>query len=548
MKYLGSISNNKDLVTREYADHYGVCSTTDTTQEKAVTIGGLTALHEGVSIHVKFTNRQSYNGAPTLNVNNLGSIAIKKYGTTDAAIYEWEAGEIVNFRYDGTYWVIEDGGKLPASTKFAASQSIGGPADKTISIPTGAVDSTSTSTAFTATVSGITELRDGVLIWLTNGVVTSAEGCTLDVNNLGAKPLYNSIAAATATTTTFNINYTMLFIYNSTRVTGGCWDMVYGYDSNTTYSPVKLGFGYTTCSTAAATVAKTASLSSYSLTTNGIVSVRFANDVPASATLNINSKGAKAIYFNNAAITAGVIKAGDTATFIYSTYYRLISIDRWATDISKKYEKPSGGIPKTDLAQAVQTSLGKADTALQSVPNTYRTAAVQDVIDAGKQAKITASGILKGNGSGGVSAAVAGTDYIAPSEKGAANGVATLGNDSKVPGTQLPLWNGGTTPGGTPVAYQIAPTVVTETAPTAITLADNTVYYMTDVSSLTLTYPSSGHWECFIVMTTASSGTVTVTLPASSYIGDAPSFGNGETWEISIRDGVVVAGKAVAAS
>ena len=31
-----------------------------------------------------------------------------------------------------------------------------------------------------------------------------------------------------------------------------------------------------------------------------------------------------------------------------------------------KYAKPTGGIPKTDLAQAVQTSLGKADTALQN--------------------------------------------------------------------------------------------------------------------------------------------------------------------------------------
>ena len=30
------------------------------------------------------------------------------------------------------------------------------------------------------------------------------------------------------------------------------------------------------------------------------------------------------------------------------------------------YSKPSGGIPKTDLASAVQTSLGKADSALQS--------------------------------------------------------------------------------------------------------------------------------------------------------------------------------------
>lgn len=37
------------------------------------------------------------------------------------------------------------------------------------------------------------------------------------------------------------------------------------------------------------------------------------------------------------------------------------------------YSKPSGGIPKTDLASAVQTSLGKADTALQSVPSGYAT-------------------------------------------------------------------------------------------------------------------------------------------------------------------------------
>ena len=39
-----------------------------------------------------------------------------------------------------------------------------------------------------------------------------------------------------------------------------------------------------------------------------------------------------------------------------------------ASDISTKgtYSKPSGGIPSTDLASAVQTSLGKADTALQS--------------------------------------------------------------------------------------------------------------------------------------------------------------------------------------
>ena len=40
------------------------------------------------------------------------------------------------------------------------------------------------------------------------------------------------------------------------------------------------------------------------------------------------------------------------------------------SQVNAKYTKPSGGIPKTDLASDVQTSLGKADSALQSAPVT----------------------------------------------------------------------------------------------------------------------------------------------------------------------------------
>ena len=97
----------------------------------------------------------------------------------------------------------------------------------------GAVDATSTATVMTATIEGLTELRDGVMLYLTNGVVTSASGWTLNVNGLGAKPVYNSMAAATRITTTFNIAYTMLFVYNSSRVEGGCWDEYYGYNTDT---------------------------------------------------------------------------------------------------------------------------------------------------------------------------------------------------------------------------------------------------------------------------------------------------------------------------
>lgn len=100
-------------------------------------------------------------------------------------------------------------------------------------IPFGQVDSTSTATAFTATVPGITELKDGVCVMLKNGVVTSAAGFTININRLGGKPVYSSLAAASQSSTIFNVAYTMLFVYDEDRVDGGCWVVYYGCDSNT---------------------------------------------------------------------------------------------------------------------------------------------------------------------------------------------------------------------------------------------------------------------------------------------------------------------------
>ena len=76
-----------------------------------------------------------------------------------------------------------------------------------------------------------------------------------------------------------------------------------------------------------------------------------------------------------------------------------------------------------------------------------------------------------------------------------------------------------------------------------ITLADNTEYRLTDVTTLNLTYPT-GNFECWMRLTFAASGNATVTLPTGTkYIGSAPDFKNGETWEMSIKDGVVIAQK-----
>lgn len=103
---------------------------------------------------------------------------------------------------------------------------------RTIGIPFGIVDNTSTSTVFTATVPGIDRLEDGVCCMLKNGVVTSAKNFTININGLGAKPCYSNLAAATRDTTIFNVNYTMMFVYDETRVSGGCWICYRGYDSD----------------------------------------------------------------------------------------------------------------------------------------------------------------------------------------------------------------------------------------------------------------------------------------------------------------------------
>lgn len=121
---------------------------------------------------------------------------------------------------------------------------------------------------------------------------------------------------------------------------GGSSGQFLGYDSAGTakwvdnpvgsISDVKLGFGAASA-TLGTSPAFTAALSNYTLDggNGGVIAIKFSNDVPASATLNINSKGAKAIYYKGAAITAGVIQSGDTATLMYNgTQYVLLGVDR----------------------------------------------------------------------------------------------------------------------------------------------------------------------------------------------------------------------------
>ena len=158
------------------------------------------------------------------------------------------ANEYVNKVTLGNEDLIDLSGDTATAADVAAGKTLhlrsGAPATGTLQLgamPYGECDSTSTATAFTATVPGITELKDGTTVMLKNGVVTSASGFTININGLGAKPCYNNMAtgnditptAPTRDTTIFNINYTMLFVYSESIVEGGGWICYRGYDGNT---------------------------------------------------------------------------------------------------------------------------------------------------------------------------------------------------------------------------------------------------------------------------------------------------------------------------
>ena len=90
---------------------------------------------------------------------------------------------------------------------------------------------------------------------------------------------------------------------------------------------------------------------------------------------------------------------------------------------------------------------------------------------------------------------------------------------------------------------ELVPKSHTHATGSNIALADNTEYRLADVTTLTLTYPTSD-FECWMRLTFAESGNITVTLPADTkYIGAAPDFKNGETWELSFKDKVLAAQK-----
>lgn len=283
--------------------HYGVCSTAASTAAKVVDLDGFT-LAVGSKIAVKFVYANT-SVSPTLNVNDTGAIAIKQYGTTALSTYMWHPASVVEFVYDGAYWIMVDSTTATTTyyglTKLSSSTS-------------------STSTTLAATPSAVKAAYD-----LANGkqdALTGVKGQVVGFDEAG-NPIaqdapeggVTSFNGRTGTITPQSGDYTaddILFSdgktfqekYESGELTGEKGDP---------------GLFYATCATAAATAAKVATCSGFTLTTGAVVAVKFTYaNTAASPTLNVNSTGAKSIAaYGTTALPVDAWVAGATVVFVY---------------------------------------------------------------------------------------------------------------------------------------------------------------------------------------------------------------------------------------
>ncbi|WP_409968736.1 hypothetical protein RFF05_01850 [Bengtsoniella intestinalis] len=86
---------------------------------------------------------------------------------------------------------------------------------------------------------------------------------------------------------------------------------------------------FATCATAAATKAKTITLTNFALESGAMVVVTFTNgNTNAAMTLNVNSTGAKSVVWQGSTSLGFTILTGKTATLVYNgTYWVMLSCD-----------------------------------------------------------------------------------------------------------------------------------------------------------------------------------------------------------------------------
>ena len=228
------------------------------------------------------------------------------------------------------------------------------------------------------------------------------------------------------------------------------------------------------------------------------------------------------------------------------------TISGWGfTKNTGTYSKPSSGIPKSDLSNELQISLGKADTALQSYTEQYK-GTVTGV-------KINGSSKSPSNGIVDLGTVITSHQDISGKQDILISGtnIKTI-NGQSILGSGNIIIEGGT--GNSDANVQAVDEISTiidvdldkyivETTDNNIALDNNKYYKKTNVSSsisITLNMPEDNtvFTSFSIEFTTSESGT-SVSLPDTiKWInGELPTFENDFTYQISICNGLGVCAK-----
>lgn len=331
-----SITENAEAIAlratkTEVSNAVGRFATSTTAKGTAAKVATITpavtgwALTTGAIVTVKFTNENTAT-TPTLNVNSTGAKTIKAYTGTAAlteAEYKWKAGTTLSFVYDGSYWRIQD------STTASRLSS----AESSITANTEAIALRVTSTDLTNAIDQEVTNRNAAIVAKANEITssvsetyatkTSVPTKTSDLTNDSdfATESYADGKASAAETAAKGYADTQINSAES-RIEQTTSSIA----TRVTKTEAKISGHYATCSTGAGTAAKGATItpatSDWELYTGASVTVKFSNaNTTASPTLNVNSKGAKAIKsYTGANLSEAEYKwsADATLTFVYN--------------------------------------------------------------------------------------------------------------------------------------------------------------------------------------------------------------------------------------
>lgn len=325
--------------------HYTTCSTAAETADKVVTLDNF-VLTTGAKLYIRFTVTNTA-ASPTLNVNSTGAKPIQYRNAAISAGY-LAANRTYCFIYDGSSYELVGDINIDTNTKVTQTVTTANNEYPILLSNDANKTATSTTTSRFATNVKVNPSTDTIIAKRFNGdpgvslfIDSAKSGGSLIENPNADAGAYmpfirykstngvfvlngykNGIRFAYLDDETINSNTNTVaqqLTFSETgelSITGRIKGYLFGTANN-----IPIG----TCSTAAATAAKTVTFENFVLTTGAHIAVKFTiANTASNPTLNVSSTGAKTIRFNNANIPASYLKIG-LYEFIYDgTYWNFI--------------------------------------------------------------------------------------------------------------------------------------------------------------------------------------------------------------------------------